>query len=167
VIHLTRQAAASFSMSLAAPTDFIDLHFEHGTGQVRVIPPDKDLMILSVKEAIEACRAFNDQIHFKSQFDLLLNALGAWINARRGKISQAFLTTRDAGLLLLIVTKSVQYDAEFESELTELDIETANDGDYSLIPLSVLAIPACPADSVHSFLSRKMVLRFVIDGKRK
>jgi uncharacterized protein YjaG (DUF416 family) len=154
-------------MSLAFSTDYIDLHFEDQSGQVRVIPPDKDLMILSVKEAIEACRAFNDQIDFKSQFDALLNALGAWINARREKFSEAFLTTRDAGLLLLIVMKSSQYDVELESQITELDMAIANDADYALIPFSALAIPACPADSVHSFLSRKLALRYVIDGDRK
>jgi len=96
-----------------------------------------------------------------------LDTLGGWIKARQDKISQAFITTRDAGLLLLIVVKSASYDAGFEAELTELDMEIANDADFNLIPLGVLAIPMCPPDSVHSFLSRKMALRYVIHGDGK
>jgi hypothetical protein len=154
-------------MTLAASADVIDLHFEDDSGGVRITPPDRDLMVLSVKEAVEACRAFNDQIAFKDQFDQLLDRLGAWIKARQEKISQVFITTRDAGLLLLVVTKFAGYDADFEAELTELDMEIANDADFSLIPLGVLAIPTCPPDSVHSFLSRKMALRYVIHGDGK
>ena len=154
-------------MPPAVSADFIDLHFADDSGRVRVTPPNKDLMVLSVNEAIEACRAFNDQISFKNQFDLLLDTLGGWIKARQDRISQAFITTRDAGLLLLIVLKSASYDAGFEAELTELDIEIANDADFNLIPLGVLAIPTCPLDSVHSFLSRKMALRYVIHGDGK
>ena len=146
----------------------IDLHFEDHAGTVRVIPEDSDLMILSVNEAIEACRAFDQQLQFKRQFDMLINTLGAWLQARKDRIAEAFVTTRDAGLLLLIVTKAPKYDTQFESDVTDLDIQIANDSDYKLIDLSVLALPKCPQESVYSFLSRQMRLRYVIedgDGK--
>lgn len=145
----------------------IDLHFEDDGGVVRVTPEDNDLMIMSVHEAIIACRAFTDQIRFKSQFDSLLNYLGGWIKARERKISSATLTTRDSGLLLLIVTKGTKYDSEFELEITDLDIQVANDSDFAMIDLSVLAIPACPAEAVRSFVSRKMQIRYALDGSGK
>lgn len=147
--------------------DLIELHFEDDTGKVRVTPADNTLLLLSVEEAIAACRAFKKQLEFKGQFDQLINTLGVWLKARRDRVAQAFLTTRDAGLLLLIVTKSAAYDQAFEADVTELDIQIANDTDYHLIDLSILAIPNCQQESVHSFLSRKMMLRYVIDGDRK
>jgi hypothetical protein len=145
----------------------IELHFEDDSGKVRVTPGDDTLLLLSVEEAIKACRAFKKQLEFKSQFDHLLNALWAWIKPRREKVCQAYLTTRDAGLLFLVVTQAAERDEEFEADITELDIQVANDAAYHLIDLSVLVIPNCPRESVYSFLSRKMALRFVPDGNRK
>jgi hypothetical protein len=155
-------------MSFAVPAgELVELHFEDGTGKVRVTPADNSLLLLSVEEAIAACRAFKTQLEFKSQFDLLLNTLGTWINAQREKIAQAFLTTREGGLLFLLVTKSRAYDDALEAEITALDLQVANDTDFHLIDLNILAIPSCDEQSVQSFLSRKMVLRYVIDGDRK
>jgi len=39
-------------MPPAVSADFIDLHFADDSGRVRVTPPNKDLMVLSVNEAI-------------------------------------------------------------------------------------------------------------------
>lgn len=155
------------SQALKAHDGVIDLHFQDDGATVRVTPQDKDLMILSVKEAINACRAFADQIRFKSQFDALLSRIGVWIKSRQERISAAFITTRDAGLLLLIVTKNKAYDDDLESEITDLDIQVANDADFGMIDLSILAIPNSPPETVRSFLSKKMQLRYAIDGERK
>ena len=158
-------------MSLTAPdnlSDQIVLHFEDDSGGIVRVTPDNDtLLLLSVEEAISACRAFKKQLEFKSQFDNLLKTLWTWIKAHRQTIEQAHLTTRDAGLLFLVQTQAAKRDDAFESDLTELDLQIANDSDFHLIDLSVLAIPKCPKDSVQSFLSRKMALRFAIDGDRK
>ena len=153
----------SQAISLKAREGVIDLHFQDDGGSVRITPEDNDLMILSVREAINACRAFADQIRFKSQFDGLLARIGVWVRARSEKISSAFITTRDAGLLLLIVMKSKAYDCDFESDITDLDIQIANEPDFGMIDLSVLAIPNCPLESVNSFLSKKLQLRYAID----
>lgn len=147
--------------------DSIELHFEEKTGIVRVTPGDDTLLLMSVEEAIHACRAFKRQLEFKGQFDQLLKCVWQWLTARREKVSNAFLTTRDEGLLLLIVTETSERDETLESEITELDLQIANDADYRLIDLSVLAIPKCPKESIQSFLSRKMSLRFVLHGDEK
>lgn len=147
--------------------ELIELHFDNEDGKVRVIPADNTLLLMSVEEAISACRASKQQLEFNAQYSQLLNKLGGWIDARKGQIAQAYLTLRDAGLLLLIVTKAAEYGDELEAQITELDMEIANDTDYHLIDLSVLAIPSCSKDSVSSFLSRKMRLSFVVDGDRE
>lgn len=147
----------------SATANVIDLHFNNETGRVRITPSSEDLMVLSVAHAIQACRAYDQQIRFNSQFELLLSRLGVWIKEHSESIAEAFLTTRDAGLLFLIVSKEASYDDNLESDITELEIDIANDNDYYLIGLNVLAIPNCSRDGMQSFLSKKMQLRYVVD----
>lgn len=142
----------------------IELHFANREGRVCVVPPDNDLMAMPVDMAIAACQAFNTQIRFKSQFDQLLEKLGEWLEQRRDALDDAFLTLRDSGLLFLVVTKSHQHDEDLISDLTDLDLEIAQEPDYDLISLSVHAVPRGPVDS---FISQKMALRFVPDGDRE
>ena len=144
----------------------IELHFENREGRVRVVPPDNDVMAMPVEMAVAACQAFKTQILFKDQFDQLLETLGEWIGDRREKIADAFLTVRDSGLLFLVVTHGKHQDDELESALTELDLEIAHDKDFGLITLGVHAIPQGRPDATASFVSKKMVLRFVSDGDR-
>jgi len=167
-VWLTASACHSKLPTMAAtksPGKVIELHFADDQ-QVRVVPEDNDLMVIQTNIAVEACRAFRDQIRFKNQFDDLLNTLAQWIVGRRSKIAEAHMTVRDAGLLFLIVLNGTEYDSDFESELTRLDTEIANDSDFDLISLSVLALPKCDTVAVESFLSSKMKLRYAIDGNR-
>ena len=143
----------------------IELHFENKDGQVRVVPSDSDIMVVPVEMAVEACRAFNKQIVFKNQFDLLNHRLAEWLDLRTDSISAAYLTPRDAGLLFLVVLTGTKRDNELECALTELDLEIANDKDFNLISLTVHAIPLASEDTVQSFLSRKFALRYVLNGE--
>jgi len=146
---------------MAVAENIIELHCDDTSGHVRVIPPDRDLMTMPVEFAIEACRAFKHQIEFNDQFSLLL---AEWIVGHRNRISQAYLTTRDAGLLFLVVQTTEEYDSDLEGELTELDLEIANDSDFSHITLTVLGIPLVDEPSVASFLSPKVVLQYRMNG---
>ena len=146
-------------MSVVQP-NVIELHFADEGGQVRVVPPDRDIMAMPIEAAIEACRAFKRQIAFKDQFDLLLDRLAQWISERQEKLSRAYLTTRDAGLLFLVALEGGELDQEIEDDLTALDVDIANDDDYSLVSLSVLAIPSVDDESIQAFLSADLVLRY-------
>ena len=152
-------------MSLTEIGSVIELHFENRDGQVRVMLPDNHIMAMSVEVAVHACRAFKDQILFKSQFDGLLPYLAEWIDLHSDDVKEAYLTTRDSGLLFLVVTKGKTFNGSFEDELTGLDIEVANDTDYSLINMNVLAIPPSGDEDTHSFISNKLELRFRLHGK--
>ena len=145
----------------------VELHFENRDGQVTVVHPDNHVMAMSVGEAIEACRAFNKQIEFKIQFDTLLQRLAEWLREHSEFFDRAFLTTRDSGLLFLVVTKEKTFNEKLEEDLTELDLEIANDADFTLIRLAVHAIPYCTDDEANSFLSKDLALRFVARGKRE
>lgn len=72
----------------------------------------------------------------------------------------AFLTVHDAGLLFLVVQKSKEFSMEFEVALSDLSLEIANDTDFSLIRLTVHALPNCPREVYEAFLSSKMALRY-------
>ena len=152
-------------MSLTEVGSVIELHFENRDGQVRVVLPDNHIMAISVEAAVHACRAFTNQILFKGQFDCLLDHLADWIDRHRSAIDEAYLTTRDSGLLFVVVTQSKTFDSAFEDELTALDIEVANDSDYSLIGMNVLAIPPSGDDTTHSFISKKLGIRFRVHGE--
>lgn len=149
--------------SSAAP-GVVELHFGNRDGKVRVVPPDRDIMILSVGFAMEACRAFSKQMLFKNQFDQLLEHLAVWLSERGPQIESAFLTTRDSGLLFLIVQTSEAFDESLEDAITELDLAVANDEDFSLIRLAVHALPRCQESTYRSFLARNMTLRYVQSG---
>lgn len=123
-------------------------------------PEDEDRFTLSVEEAIQACRMFGKFADFQNQYRLLLNHLGQWLHARKDRIDRALLTTRDAGLLLLIITKATTYDSQLESELIALDMEIAQDDKFKLVPLSILALPLCHADGYNSFCGSSNTLEY-------
>ena len=144
------------------PRSFVELHWENDD-MVRVVLPNNAEMVLTIEGAIQACRAYKDQIRFKGQFDQLLQRLGRWVREHRAALHKAFVTTRDRGLLFLAVTKGKEYNGDLESQLTELDLEIANDVDSSLIHLDVLAIPFCSDSAIRAFLSRATV-EYRMDG---
>ena len=156
-------AMSTADRTTSAPA-VIDLHFEDRDGRVKVVPPNRDIMVIPVEEAIAACRAFKDQIEFGDQFKLLLERLGDWILERKPFLREAFVVVRDQGLLFLVVMDGVSFDSPFEDELTDLDIEIANNDDYRLIRLDVLALPKCSGDSVNSFLASGKTFKYRLNG---
>jgi len=143
----------------------IVLDWENTDGRVRIVPPDNDVMAMSVETAIEACRAFKQQIVFKNQFDQLLNVLAKWLSEHRATVSDAYLTVRDGGLLFLVVQNGKPYDGKLDDALTELDLAIANDDDFSLISLAVHSIPASSEATIQSFVAKKLQLRYRLDAK--
>ena len=147
------------------PPEMVDLDWElREDGRVKVTGPDKHTMVLPIEAAIQACRALKDQILFGDQFDLLLDHLAEWVQQRQPDLKAAYLTVCDTGLLFVAVRNTRQYDTAFEDELTELDLEIANDTAYDLIRFDVQGLPDVPQESVRSFLSAKTTLRYPVNG---
>jgi hypothetical protein len=124
----------------------------HNNARVKVVPADKNVMMLTVRAAIEACRAYDEQLQFNDQFEHLLPALGAWLSDRKDKVDRAYLTVAETGLMFLVMLKDVHYDSSVEDELTEFDLQIANDVDFSLLRISMLAIPQSNEDALQAFL---------------
>lgn len=131
------------------------LHYT-AEGDVKIVPPDNDIMVVSINAAVEACCAFREQIRFRDQFDNLLSYLAGWVENHKSKMASAYLTTRDSGLLFLIEQKEAAYDDAINEALTELDLAIANDDDFNLIRLNVLALPRTTPEGIQSFLSPQL-----------
>lgn len=155
-------------LSTRRPTSIIELHFENQGGQARIVPPDRDIMVMPIELAIEACRAFHQQVKFTDQFKLLVDRLGGWLGEHQDEISSAYLTVRDSGLLFLVVTRERTFNDKLERAVTDLDLEVAHDGDYNLIRFGVHVLPQCDKENIQSFVSRQMVIELKVmgDGER-
>ncbi|MBN1910116.1 MAG: hypothetical protein JW818_10280 [Pirellulales bacterium] len=131
----------------------ITLRYDDDTGKVVIVDDREDRFMLSVAEAVRACRVYDQLgvVRFGGQFENLLNHLGDWLAKRKTKISKAVLTTRDAGLLFLVCMREPEFDESFEEALTDLDLSIARNNDFDLIRLSVLAIPDDSEASISCF----------------
>lgn len=108
---------------------------------------------------MDACRAYTDKEDFRSQFEDLIETLGKWLSEDKS-LSEAYLTTRDGGLLFLVIRPNAEFSRDFEDRLTELDILIANDERFDSIQMSVLSLPRSEdVHSIRSFLAKDANLR--------
>lgn len=135
-----------------AKSSHILLSYTDKHSSVYVDAPKGDVFLMTVQHAVMACGAFGRWADFQTQMRQLMERLGKWMDERREKVREAHLTVRGSGLLFLVVSKSEHYDGELEDSLTEIDIEIANDDDFNLIKMEVLAIPDSPEECTKSFL---------------
>ncbi|MEQ8787901.1 MAG: hypothetical protein RIC55_16465 [Pirellulaceae bacterium] len=144
----------------ATEKNIVELKFERINDQIQVVAPDKHIMRMPIQMAVAACRAFANQIEFVDQFHMLRDRLGDWFIEHLESADSAYLTTRDSGLLFLVVQKSDIFDERLADELTSLDLEISGDSDFALITLSVHAVPNSPEEAIASFLSKDMIIQF-------
>lgn len=125
----------------------------HPDNRVTVRMPDEDRMVSTSKAAAIACRAFADQIEFKSQFDSLLQRLGQFVYARQTSIRDAFITPQDSGILFVVVQKALEYDRNLDDELADLEWEIANEEEFRLVQFQSQLLPPASRESLCSFIS--------------
>ena len=142
----------------------IRLKFSEKGRHVEVQPEDNDRFVLTVQDAIAACRLHikNERIRdvMEGAFRALLSALGEWVAEHESKIASAFLTRRNGACLFLIVMNGSKYDAQFMDEGAELDWQIARNqlfAEFNVsvpldVALSSTAVSESPSASV-SFAS--------------
>lgn len=157
-------AATSFR-SREAVTETVELYLDAPTGPVQSSPIDRDVRAASASAAFATCGDLEDETAFRTQFDRLVERLGAWCVDHREKILDAFLTTRGTGLLFLVVTKQRKFDGELQDEVTSLDLDIANEPSLDRIRLSTLVLPCVDEDELRSFVSGHLRLQFHYRGK--
>jgi len=150
--NLARKTAAA---DLSVRRDPIVLRWEDENRLLIVSPRDQDRFALTVNKAISACQL--DQVfgleQFQKQFKQLLIVLRDWAKKRRESIHAAFLAVRDGGLLYVVVRNGPRFDAEFEDDLTELDMKVAHNEGLNMMRLNVLALPKASMEAIATFLS--------------
>jgi len=113
---------------------------------------DHNTVFLPIDVVIRACGSVEKISRFTKQLTDTLAILGEWIKNHTSGVKEAYLTSRDAGLLFLVVCRSKSFNESLEDSLTDLDIQIAQNDAFDLIKLSVLALPDSGPDEVASFL---------------
>ncbi|MEX0717716.1 MAG: hypothetical protein WD066_14070 [Planctomycetaceae bacterium] len=134
---------------------------EEDDANILVIPSDRDSFMVTVKEAVKACRAHGHQLEFRNQLEDLLEELHGWLQERKDKVHASYLSIRDNGLLFVVALKESRFDQAFADELTNLDLSIATSDQYSLIDLDVMAVSKVSHGSLQAFLSSGEVYSYV------
>ena len=122
---------------------------------VTVHPEDGDLFSLT-KQMIERSGRFAARFEaFDKQLAALRRDLEAWSVRHSNTVKEVFLVLKGDYFLFLVVLKEKNHDGALEDALTDLDMKIAQDPDYDLINLSVLALPAFAEDAIRSFLPHR------------
>jgi hypothetical protein len=122
---------------------------------VVVRPRDNDKFMVTSKEAVAACFAYDKFVSgTNKQVAELMGRLSLWVKDHRQYIKSAFVTFRMGNsMLFLVMQKEPLFDPMLSEHLTDLDIEIANDASFDLIDLDVMAIPPVSRESAEAFLS--------------
>lgn len=119
---------------------------------VIVETPEGDRFVLSVQDAITACKSVENANRFVQQLGALFGRLNAWLAERPEKIDRAYLSLSDEGVDFTVVQRSKDFDPEVDEPLVELDINIASSPEFDLIKLDVMSLPYSPDESLRSFV---------------
>ncbi len=148
-------------MQIDSRPEPIRLRITGKNSQVVIEPEDRDLFVMFVQEAIEACKVYQDYKNiFEKQLEHLKDLLGRWASEHLTKLDGAFLTLLNGRFLFVVVTKQQAFDPALEDELSSLDINIAQDENCSQLNVDVQALPKCDKDAYMSFCNPKWTLEY-------
>jgi hypothetical protein len=137
---------------MATQNDPVVLSIGREEDRVLVIPQDRDLFLMRVKEAVEACRIFDRfKVRFEEQLDSLKDKLGEWIEQHSDRVQHAFLTLREDTFWFVVVMQGVRFDDDLEGDLSELVLEIASNPEFSAINFDAQMLPFCSEACYKSF----------------
>ena len=93
---------------------------------------------------------------YDGQFAALKQELVTWSAVHSDVVRETFLVMKGDHYLFLVVLKGKAHDAVLEDALTDLDMKIAQDPEFDLINLSVLALPAFAEEAIRSFLPHRV-----------
>lgn len=114
-----------------------------------------DIGIATARQTILALDVTNCMANLFSTIQGLQEELAKWITTHRDKIFKAFFTLREESFVLLVVKKNVDFDEEFEDELSDLSINIVQRDCFKIIPFSVQSLPLCGEDCYKAFCNPK------------
>lgn len=134
---------------------------------VQVIRLDGDRFVTTAQQAIDFLSLAGSAVAFQEQLKELLDRIYQWVDARKQKISAAYIVLGSDGITLVAVQRSVSFDFRFEEELTDLDIEVANNEAFRLIPFNTLLIPKVGDTLLKSFLSSGQIMQHRVNAEQE
>ncbi len=106
-----------------------------------VIEPDnKDLFVVTMREAASACSQAQDEKEFAVEFDRFLFHVHQWCEAHADRVQSGCIAIGDGVLNIFIRTKRDRFDFEFDETLSGLDIELVQE--FPWLRGDVLQVPA-------------------------
>ena len=117
---------------------------------------DSHIGVTTVQQAVNRLQFADHLLDLISHLEDVKDSLAKWSFEHRDKIEKAFLTLQDNRFLFLVITKAINFDDNFEDELSDLDIDIAKKKGESLLHLSVQALPHCGEEQYGSFLNPQM-----------
>lgn len=134
---------------------------------VQVVRLDGDRFVTTAQQAINFLSLAGKAVEFQRQLKDLLERLYVWVEDRRGEISAAYIVLGGDGITLVVVQRVVEFSFVLEEQLTDLDIEVANDGAFELIPFNTLLVPKVGEAVLKSFLSSGSVMQHCVNAEQK
>ena len=134
---------------------------------VQVIRLDGDRFVTTAQEAIDFLSLAGRAVEFQRQLRELLDRLYQWVDERKQLIGSAYIVFGGEGVTLVIVQRAVTFDFAFEEELTDLDIEVANENLFRLIPFSTLLVPKVGDTVLKSFLSSGQIMQHRLNAEQE
>lgn len=127
----------------------IRLHFQDIDTQILVTPDDQDRFVTTSSEAAKACRAAQNVLHWKQEFDAFLKYIHDWCAERTERVACAYLSFSSDGLKLFLLTHGSDYRFDFDDEVSDFDLEL--DKKFPNCPGEVMQLPETPVESLTSF----------------
>lgn len=125
-------------------------------GEVLVCNADGDRWVVTTDKAVrQLSEAAEREARAKAltgQVVRLMAELQDWTDANAADIDHVILSLRPPpDVTFVVVRKTVPWNDELETALTDLDLKVAGDEDYGLLRLDVIALPKAPPESVIPF----------------
>jgi hypothetical protein len=129
-------------------------------GKVMIHTKDGDCFGLPFDDLVNACQSSTQFTAFCRQVGTLLDRLAGWLEERRSEVEAAYVGLEPEGAIFVVVRKAKAFDPAFEDALSILDLQVAQDSDFHLIKLRVLALPRSSKETVASFLQLERAFRY-------
>ena len=130
-------------------------------GSVVIHAKDGDNFCMPIDGVVQACRSQAEMDQFCQQVGALLERLSRWLIDRQPEIQAAYMGLEPDGAIFLVVRKARAFDPAFEDALSLLDLEIAQNDEFNLIKLRVLALPSSSEQTIASFLDIGNTFRYM------
>lgn len=127
-------------------------------GTVHVEPADNSRFIIAVSELVEACRSWTKRTDWEQQFSDLLDFLGKWVQENASDVIAAHVSTREDSLLFIAIHQEPGFNQGLTDRLADLEIEVANRGEFHLLRLATIALPA--SANLQTFVGTKPIFTY-------